>query len=202
MASIQVAIDDGAGYLGFVLENPASPRSLSIETAAPLIHAVKQKTKGEVRSVGVLQNLPPAQLTALLSKCPLDVLQFHGEETPAECATFRARGYTVWKAIRMKDESSQTECARFAGSVDALLLDSFQPGQGCGTGKKFNWSLVSEVKKLGVPVILAGGLTPDNVAAAIRETRPDGVDVSSGVESAPGIKQSDKIRAFITAAKA
>jgi phosphoribosylanthranilate isomerase len=124
------------------------------------------------------------------------LLQFHGHETSDFCTQF---GVMSVKAIRIRDESSLSALANY--QTDAFLLDAYSAAALGGTGEKFNWDLAVEAKKAGKPVILAGGLTPENVAAAATYVRPLAVDVSSGVESAPGKKDPDKVRAFIKAAK-
>jgi phosphoribosylanthranilate isomerase len=136
-------------------------------------------------------------VAAAIQRCGLTLAQFHGQETPDFCAQF---GVMTMKAFRVKDAASLEEIAAYR--VDAILLDSYVKGQLGGTGAKFNWDLALEAKKFGKPIFLAGGLTPENVAEAIRLTQPFGVDVSSGVEQAPGKKDPDKVRRFIAAARA
>jgi phosphoribosylanthranilate isomerase len=122
---------------------------------------------------------------------PLDILQFHGDETPAYCEQFNK---PYMKAIRMKqDVNLQSLCEQYS-AASALLVDSYQPGVPGGTGTTFDWSLIGQIEK---PVILAGGLSADNVAKAIKQVKPYAVDVSGGVEQAKGIKDNDKIRAFM-----
>ena len=124
------------------------------------------------------------------------MLQFHGDETPEFCAQF---GVMTMKAFRIRDAASLNALAQCR--ADALLLDSFVAGKQGGTGETFNWDLAVEAKKFGLPIFLAGGLTPDNVAQAVQHARPFGVDVSSGGEAAPGRKDHAKIRAFIQAVR-
>jgi phosphoribosylanthranilate isomerase len=199
-AAARAAIDAGADYLGFVVECPASPRHLSADETAALLHEIEPLPTG-VRTVGVFKDLDQDALDRIRTRCRFDILQFHGGETPALCRRYRDAGYTVWKAVAVRGAESLTECARFAGSVDSLLLDAYDPERGGGTGETFDWALVEKAKAYGLPVILAGGLTPDNVATAIRRTAPAGVDVSSGVESSPGVKDPGRIRAFVQQAK-
>jgi phosphoribosylanthranilate isomerase len=131
-----------------------------------------------------------------ISECNLNLLQFHGDETSEFCTQF---GLMSLKAIRVRDAESINQLADF--QTDAFLLDAHSKNGLGGTGEKFNWDLAADAQKFGKPIFLAGGLTPENVADAIRHVRPFGVDVSSGVESAPGKKDSAKVRAFIAAAK-
>ncbi len=131
------------------------------------------------------------------SLCGVDTLQFHGNESPEYCHGFSP--FKVWRAFRVQDAGTLTDLPAF--QTDAWLLDSFVPDRPGGTGARFNWDLAVEARKLGRPIILAGGLTPDNVAEAVRQVRPFGVDVSSGVESSPGKKDHRKVRDFIAAVR-
>jgi phosphoribosylanthranilate isomerase len=132
-----------------------------------------------------------------IGECGLNLLQFHGEEPPDYCLQF---GVMSIKALRIRDRDSLL--ALKAYSTDAWLLDAYSPDKLGGTGEKGNWDLAREAQTLGRPIFLAGGLTPENVAEAVRLVRPYGVDVSTGVESAPGKKDAAKVRGFIRAAKA
>jgi phosphoribosylanthranilate isomerase len=126
----------------------------------------------------------------------LNLLQFHGNETPEFCRQF---GAMSMKAFRIKDAASLEALPAFA--TDAWLLDTFSPDKIGGTGETFNWDLAIAARKLGRPIFLAGGLTPDNVADAVNRVQPFAVDVSSGVEASPGKKDHAKVRDFIEAAK-
>ena len=128
--------------------------------------------------------------------CGLNLLQFHGDESPEFCTQF---GVMSMKAFRVRDAASLDALPNYP--TDAYLLDAFSPDAHGGTGAKFNWDLAIEAKKHGKPIFLAGGLTAENVGEAVRKVQPFGVDVSSGVESAPGKKDHAKVRAFIQAAK-
>ena len=127
----------------------------------------------------------------------LNLLQFHGEETPEYCLQF---GLMSMKAFRIRDAASLQLLPNYP--TDAWLLDAYNPAKPGGTGETFNWDLARQAQTRGRPVFLAGGLTPENVAEAIQRARPYGVDVSSGVEAAPGRKDHAKVKAFIQAAKA
>ena len=124
------------------------------------------------------------------------MLQFHGGEPPEFCAQF---GLKTMKAFRVSDEASLAELPKY--STNAYLLDACSPKALGGTGETFNWKLAVEAQKFGKPIFLAGGLTPENVADAVRKIRPFGVDVASGVESAPGNKDHAKMRAFVQAVR-
>ena len=187
----QAAVAAGADLLGFVFYD-GSPRHVTVEQAAAIARIVPPF----VVRVGLFVNAPEELVGEAMSACGLQLLQFHGDETPEYCRQF---GAMSMKAFRVKDAETIRTLPDFP--TDAWLLDAFVPGQRGGTGHSFNWDLAIEAVKLGKPVFLAGGLTPENVAEAVRKVRPYGVDVSSGVESAPGKKDHAKVRAFIQAAK-
>jgi phosphoribosylanthranilate isomerase len=151
-----------------------------------------------VAKVGVFVNATEETVLRAIGECGIDTLQFHGDETPEFCRKFSP--LKIYKAFRV--ENLESLRALPAYPTDAWLLDSFVAGKLGGTGAKFNWDLAVESKKLGRPIILAGGLTPQNVADAVRKVRPFAVDVSSGVESTLAKKDHAKIRKFIVAAKA
>lgn len=190
-ADALAAVAAGADALGFVFWEQ-SPRWLSTRAAAEIIRQIPVT----VIKVGVFVNAAPEAVRRAISECGLDLLQFHGDESPDYCVQF---GMRTMKAFRIRDADSL--CALPAYRTDAWLLDAFVPGQRGGSGATFNWALAVAARELGRPVFLAGGLTPQNVAEAVRQVRPYGVDVSSGVESAPGKKDAEKVRAFIAAAK-
>jgi phosphoribosylanthranilate isomerase len=187
----RAAIDAGADALGFIFY-PASPRFVSVRRAAQAARVVPPF----VARVGVFVNPNNEQVVEAMTECGLDVLQFHGEESPAFCTAF---GRKAVKAFRVRDESSLKELPAFP--VDAWLLDSHVPDKPGGSGERFNWNLAVAAKRYGRPIILAGGLTPENVAEAVRLVQPFAVDVSSGVEAAPGKKDVEKMRAFVRTAK-
>jgi len=186
------SIEAGADALGFMFYEP-SPRHLNIRAAAEIIRELPPF----VARVGVFVNPSEEQARRAIGECGLDTLQFHGDESPEFCRRFSLK--TI-KAFRIRDETSLAPLREF--SSEAWLLDSYVPGKLGGTGAQFNWKLASAAAKLNPAIILAGGLTPENVRQAIAEARPYGVDVSSGVESVPGKKDPAKVRAFIEAAKA
>lgn len=187
---LESAVAAGADALGFVFY-PASPRFLSAERAADLV----RRLPPFVTSVGLFVNPEPAFVQDVLRHAPLDLLQFQGDESPEFCEQFR---HPYLKVARMRPGIDLVEFARAFASARGLLLDTYVEGYG-GVGQMFDWSLVP--KYLPLPVVLAGGLTADNVGGAIRKLRPWAVDVSSGVEQAKGIKDAAKIAAFIAAVK-
>jgi len=172
-----------------------SPRCVDVATAAAL--ARTRPPLGAV--VGVFVNAAPDDIRAKVRECGLTVVQLHGDEPPEACSGY---GVPVIKALRVQGPDDVTRARTYlgVGDVAGLLLDGAAPGYG-GGGVGFDWSLVAGLAGCGVPVLVAGGLKPSNVAEAVRATRPYGVDVASGVESAPGIKDMDAVRAFVRAAK-
>src|ERR1700690_1653810 len=191
-ADALAAIDAGADALGFNFYEK-SPRYLTVPGAAE----ISKQLQPFVMRVGVFVNAPEELVLRAIGECGLSFLQFHGEEPPEFCAQF---GQMSMKAFRIRDAASLQELPKY--QTEAYLLDAFSPEARGGTGEKFNWDLAVEAQKLGKPIFLAGGLTPENVAEAVRKVRPFGVDVSSGVEISPGKKDPAKVRAFINAAKA
>jgi phosphoribosylanthranilate isomerase len=187
----RAAVEAGADALGFMFYE-RSPRCVTLALAAEIIRELPPF----VAKVGVFVDATAEKVHRAIEECRIDTAQFHGEESPEFCGQF---GVKVIKAFRVRDRESLQALPSYR--TDAWLLDSFVPGQPGGTGARFNWDLAVEAKGLGKPVILAGGLTPANVAEAVRRVAPFGVDVSSGVESVPGKKDRQKIEAFITAAR-
>ncbi len=185
------AVEYGADALGFMFYE-MSPRQVTWTQAADITRGLPPF----VAKVGVFVNPEAEHVRQAIAECGLDTLQFHGEEPSDFCTQF---GLKVIKAFRVSDAGSLPGLLGYA--TDAWLLDSYVPAQHGGTGKGFNWDLAIQAKAHGRPIILAGGLTPDNVTEAVRRVCPFAVDVSSGVESAPGEKDAAKVRAFITAAK-
>jgi phosphoribosylanthranilate isomerase len=191
----QAAWAAGADALGLNFY-PRSPRYVEPATAAAL--ARTRPALGAV--VGVFVNESPDLIRARVRECGLTAVQLHGDEPPEACSGF---GVPVIKALRVRGPEDVARARTYvgAGDVATLLLDGAAPGYG-GGGVTFDWSLVAQLVDVGVPVLVAGGLTPGNVAEAVRATRPYGVDVASGVEASPGIKDLEAVRAFIRAAKA
>lgn len=191
LQDLHAACDAGADALGFVFYEK-SPRHVTIATATALLRELPPF----VQSVGLFVNAEPAFIESVLNAVPLDLLQFHGDETPADCARF---GRPYIKAVRVNRDTDLLKCAADFDTSRGLLLDAFVPGVPGGTGERFDWSLIPPA--LPKPVILSGGLTPDNVAEAVRRVRPWAVDVSSGVEVTKGIKDAHLIAQFIAKAK-
>ncbi len=193
LADAAAATAAGADLLGFIFA-AASPRRVTVATVAELA----RQLPAHVVRVGVFVNPSEDLVRQAISECGLGLLQFHGEETPEFCTQF---GLMSVKAFRVRDERSLPALVDYP--TDAWLLDTYAEKQLGGTGQTFNWELAVAAKDLGrgKPIFLAGGLTPENVAAAVRRVRPFAVDVSSGVEISPGRKDHSKVAAFIQAAK-
>jgi len=191
LQDLHAACDAGADALGFVFYEK-SPRHLAIDSAAMLVRALPPF----VQSVGLFVNAEPAFIERVLRAVPLDLLQFHGDETPADCMRY---GRPWIKAVRVNRDTDLLECAADFDAARGLLLDAYVAGVPGGTGERFDWSLIPP--HLSRPIVLSGGLTPDNVAEAVRRVRPWAVDVSSGVEAEKGIKDAHKIARFIAKAK-
>ncbi|MDD5176863.1 MAG: phosphoribosylanthranilate isomerase [Sterolibacterium sp.] len=184
---LRAAVELGADALGFVFY-PPSPRFLTIERASELVRAVPPF----VTAVGLFVNAPAAAVRDTLKNVPLQLLQFHGEEDAAYCGQFD-RPYI--KAARVRPGFDLVEYAALFPNAQGLLLDAYVESYG-GAGQSFDWRLIPP--GLPLPLILSGGLDAGNVAAAIHGMRPWAVDISSGVESAKGIKDAAKMAAFIT----
>jgi phosphoribosylanthranilate isomerase len=185
------AAEAGADALGFVFYGP-SPRYVSPSTAAEIIRVLPP----HLVKVGVFVNATKTLVTQALNACGLHILQFHGDEPPEQCGAF---GVMSMKAFRVSGPEFLSQLERYP--TDAWLLDAYSPGKPGGTGEVFNWDLAVEARKKGRPIFLAGGLTAENIAEAVRRVHPYGVDVSSGVESAPGRKDHAKVAAFVRNAK-
>ena len=183
---VRAAVDHGADAIGFVFYAP-SPRAVSIAQAAALVALLPPF----VASVGLFVNATADEVNCVLERVPLQLLQFHGDEAQADCARF---GRPWIKAARMRAGVDLVEFASLHPGASGILVDAFVEGYG-GGGKTFDWSLIPQ--GFGRPLVLSGGLDADNVVDAVRRIRPWAVDVSSGVESDKGIKDTAKIAAFI-----
>jgi len=177
----------GVDAIGLVFYDK-SPRNVDIHSAQKIIEALPPF----INRVGLFVNANPSFIDEILCEVPLDTLQFHGDESVLDCTQYQM---PFIKSLRVKPDTNVKEIAENFSSASALLLDSFSPSSYGGTGESFDWSLACV--KISLPIILAGGLTVDNVADAIKQVNPYAVDASSGVESAPGVKDIDKIEAFI-----
>ena len=183
-----VAAREGAHAIGLVFYRP-SPRFIQPDAAAAIVRALPPF----VTPVGLFVDAAEEDVRAIAARSGVQLLQFHGSESPVFCARFD-RPYM--KALRVRPGVDLLQYARDFHSAKALLLDAFQEGLHGGTGAVFDWNVIPQA--LPLPIVLSGGLTPENVGEAIRRVRPAAVDVSSGVEAAKGIKDARKIAAFIT----
>ena len=199
-AGLKAAVGAGAAYVGFVFF-ARSPRNVTPAKAATLAAQVP----AGVCKVALTVDADDAALEAILDDAPIDMIQLHGRETPARVAAIRDRfGLPVMKAVGVAEEADLAAIADYARAADQLLIDARPPPGGAlpgGNGLRFDWRLL-QGRRWTVPWMLAGGLTAGNVAEAARLTGAAQVDVSSGVESAPGEKAPARIRAFLAAAEA
>lgn len=186
-----IAAEAGADAVGLVFY-AKSPRAVSVQQARAIIAALPPF----VTTVGLFVDADRSELNALLEVLPLDLLQFHGDETPAACEGF-ARPYI--KALRVRAGDDIVARIEPYANAAGILLDTYVAGVPGGTGEAFDWSLVPH--GLPKPIILAGGLTAENVRAAIDQVQPYAVDVSGGVEASKGIKDAQKVRAFVRAVR-
>jgi phosphoribosylanthranilate isomerase len=197
--ALDVALDAGADMVGFVFF-PPSPRNISYKTAS----ALEARVRGQAQKVALSVDADDTMLSYVVDALGPDILQLHGNESPLRVAAIKARfKLPVMKAIAVESKADLAAIARYAAVADHLLFDARPPRDATrpgGLGNAFDWALLEKLNP-GVPFMVSGGLNAGNVGEALRLTRALGVDVSSGVERAPGQKDPDKIRAFIRAAR-
>jgi phosphoribosylanthranilate isomerase len=197
--ALDVALDAGADMLGFVFF-PPSPRNISFKTASGL----ESRVRGRAKKVALTVDADDTLLAYVVDALGPDILQLHGSESPLRVSEIKARfKLPVMKAIAVETKADLAAIARYAAVADHLLFDARAPREATrpgGLGKVFDWQLLENLHP-GVPFMLSGGLNSGNVGEALRITRAPGVDVSSGVERAPGEKDPEKIRAFVRAAR-
>lgn len=186
IADALLAAESGADAIGFIFYKP-SPRYIAPELARDII----DRLPPFINSVAVFVDEDEKRLKDIIDLCRIDTIQLHGDESPGFCERFKQK---VIKTIRVQGEESLRGLDRY--QVSAFLLDTYRENIPGGTGRSFDWDLAIGVKRYG-PIILAGGLNPENVADATRKVKPYGVDVSSGVEKSPGKKDADKLKRFI-----
>lgn len=196
---VEAALDAGAAYLGLVFAD--SPRRVSPARASEIVEGA------EAAAVGVFVDAAPAEMLRAAESVPLRVVQLHGSEAPELCASLRDGGLRVWKAIRPTAAGElEAEVERYREHVDGLLVEGHSDEAAGGTGTAFphGWWGEAGLDRLapgGPELVLAGGLTPENVAGALARTSPAVVDVSSGVETRPGVKDPERVRAFARAVR-
>ncbi|NLW55884.1 MAG: phosphoribosylanthranilate isomerase [Firmicutes bacterium] len=176
----------GISALGFVFA--PSPRQVTVEQ----VKQITRRLSPLLIKVGVFVNEDPHRIRAIMKDCRLDLAQLHGDETPADCQILGGR---VIKALRAGLDPPLPIWQKAA--VRGILIDSYTTEAYGGTGQVFDWRLVAAYRRLGLPLILAGGLKPENIRAALRSTRPAGIDLSSGVEKRPGVKDPVKIKSLM-----
>ena len=190
-ADALAAAEAGADAIGLMFYE-GSPRHVTLEQAKAISAALPQ----HVMRVGVFVNAEEAFVHQALTECMLNILQFHGDETPEECSRYPVM---TLKAFRVQGEETLAQLEAYPSA--GYLLDAYVKDALGGTGATFNWDLAVRAQEFGKPIFLAGGLTPENVAEAVRKVQPFGVDVSSGVEIEPGRKDAQQMRTFVAAAK-
>ena len=191
MPDALAAIEAGVDALGFMFY-AASKRFVEPST----VREIAKELPPFVSLVGVFVNESSDHIKSIKDSCNLDTIQLHGDETPEDCESIPG---SVIKAFRLQSRKTLETINRYETS--AWLLDSYSPAERGGTGDAFNWDWVKNASPLARPFIIAGGLNPENAAACVQATRPYGLDVSSGVETSPGIKCGIKMRKFVNAAK-
>jgi len=189
----QAAVSHGAWAVGFVFY-PKSPRFLTPQKARLIIRSLPPF----IEPVGVFVNESPGRVLRVASACSLRTLQFHGDESPTYCRRFK-KDFKVIKAFRIADKIDLRQIQRY--DVSAVLMDAYKDGLYGGTGSSFPWSLFKAIRRIEQPIILSGGLRISNIKQALARLKPFAVDVSSGVEQYPGIKDYRKIKKFIDAVR-
>jgi len=174
--------------LGFIFAD--SPRRVKPE----IVQGIIELLPPFISSVGVFVNEDRKKVEEITESCGLTTLQFHGEESPSYCEGFKQK---IVKALRIENKDILEKAVQYKDKVDAYLLDTYSPSKYGGTGKTFDWCIAKEIKEFGLPIILSGGLNPENIREAISEVEPYGIDVSSGVEERPGKKNMEKLINFV-----
>lgn len=192
-----LSLEEGAWALGFIFHRP-SPRFIEPADAAALLSKIRERSDAEFRAVGVFVDWALDELNEVVREVGLDAAQLHGSEGPGYAASVEAA--EVWKAFRVGPDFEASRQADYPPKM-RVLLDGWSPTEAGGTGEVFDWSIARTCQE-SRPVFLAGGIDADNLAAAIAEVRPFGIDVSSGVESSPGIKDGEMLRRLFNEARA
>ncbi|MEE2829836.1 MAG: phosphoribosylanthranilate isomerase [Myxococcota bacterium] len=194
---VTLVAEAGADLVGFVLP-PDSPRAVDSETAREL---AEEAAGNGVLSVGIFANDPVDEVESLYYDIGLDVVQLHGNEAPLDVKDLVGRGLTVWKAMAVGPEFRSVRVRQFwQAGAEAVLLDAWHPDKKGGTGEKADWTVAAKLAGEG-PIVLAGGLNGGNVAGAIGQVRPWGVDASSGLEKEPGIKDLARVSSYVAATR-
>jgi phosphoribosylanthranilate isomerase len=188
LVDAEAAVESGADALGFIFAQ--SPREITPQKARDIALRISPF----VKTVGVFVNEQSAKIRKIMDFCGLDLVQLHGNESVSICSELAPR---VIKAFRVQEEASLLEIAEFKNHVRAILLDTYQKDINGGTGRTFDWKLALKAKKTGVPLVLSGGLRPENIREALERVNPFAIDISSGVEESPGIKDHERMRMFM-----
>ncbi len=198
-----VAAEAGADLLGFILY-PKSPRYVAPETIAAIANSLRSRGRRVPILVGVFVNVAPADILATLARTGLDLAQLHGDEPASVFPALRGRAFKALRPVGLDDALAQAEIfwTHGVGAGPQLLIDAYDPRAYGGTGHKADWDAAAAVARGFDRMLLAGGLTPENVAEAVRTVKPWGVDVASGVEAEAGRKDPTAVRRFVAAAKA
>lgn len=187
-------VELGANALGFICV-PQSPRYVEAPKIGEIVGTINKTFNHQVSTIGVFANATPEFIQQVMDLANLSGIQLHGNESPKFCAATKATypHIELIKAFRIKDEQTLTQIERYSPHVDTYLLDAFHPQALGGTGHTWDWNLLKAVD-FSHPWLLAGGLTPNNVAQAVASCEPDGIDLSSGVERSPGVKDLQKVQ--------
>ena len=188
LVDAEAAVFWGANALGFIFAK--SPREITPQKAKEIIRRISPF----VKTVGVFVNEQPENIMKIMNFCGLDLAQLHGDEPASACFELAPR---VIKAFRVRGEETLTEIMDYKGHVSAILLDTYQKGLNGGTGKHFDWQLAIKAKEKGIPMVLSGGLKPENIRKALERVNPSAIDVSSGIEKSPGIKDHERMKMFM-----
>ncbi|MDP8253018.1 MAG: phosphoribosylanthranilate isomerase [Candidatus Kaelpia aquatica] len=181
----------GIHALGFIFVKD-TPRYISPDKAAEITNILSPF----IMKVGVFMNPEISELESTAAKCKLDIIQLHGEEDSLFCSQVKDK-YRVIKTLKVKNRAVLKEIPKYKNAVDAILLDTFSEKAAGGTGESFNWEIAKDARSFGVPIVLSGGLNPDNIKDALRGVNPYAVDVSSGIEQSPGVKDQELMGRFI-----
>ena len=190
VADASTAVELGANAIGFIFAD--SPRRMTPQKVRALVRTIPPF----VKTVGVFVNEAATAIRDVRQYCGLDLVQLHGDESPAFCDELMP--YVI-KSLRVKDESSLQISGLYQGKVRALLLGTYAKEEVGGTGKTFDWNLAIKIKEIGIPIILAGGLGPSNINLAIQTVKPHAVDINSGIEAYPGKKDPALMKAVMAA---
>ena len=188
MADAEKAVELGADALGFIFAE--SPRKITPQKTRDITRRISPF----VKTVGVFVNEQPAKIREIIDFCGLDLVQLHGNETVSTCAELEPR---IIKAFRIQGEESIAQIARYKNHISAILLDTYQKGLNGGTGKTFDWGLALKAKKTGILLVLSGGLGLENIQEALEIVNPSAIDINSGVEKHPGIKDHERMGLFM-----